>query len=98
MVSPSPPFPNGKNTVGVASVKLSVNKVSDVAAPSPVTPNNVPVESNIDITLNTKDEYIIQRDTDIAGFFGSFYINFQIPQFLGLGKSVTRGFGTVKQS
>ncbi|MCP4580363.1 MAG: CRISPR-associated endonuclease Cas6 [candidate division Zixibacteria bacterium] len=59
---------------------------------------NVAVEDNIDISLNTKDEYIIQRDTDIAGFFGSFYINFQIPQFLGLGKSVTRGFGTVKQS
>ena len=58
----------------------------------------VPVDSNIDITLNTKDEYIIQRDTEIAGFFGSFYINFQIPQFLGLGKSVTRGFGTIKQS
>ena len=59
---------------------------------------NVSVEANIDITLNTKDEYIIQRDTDIAGFFGSFYVNFQIPQFLGLGKSVTRGFGTIKQS
>ena len=58
----------------------------------------VPVDSNIDITLNTKDEYIIQRDTEIAGFFGSFYINFQIPQVLGLGKSVTRGFGTIKQS
>ena len=59
---------------------------------------NIPVDINFDVALNTKDEYIIQRDTNIAGFFGSFYINFQIPQFLGLGKSVTRGFGTVKQS
>jgi hypothetical protein len=59
---------------------------------------NIPIDMNLDISLNTKDEYIIQRDTEIAGFFGSFYINFELPQFLGLGKSVTRGFGTVKQS
>ena len=59
---------------------------------------NIPVDMNLDLTLNTKDEYIVQKDTEIAGFFGSFYANFQIPQFLGLGKSVTRGFGTVKQS
>ncbi len=59
---------------------------------------NISVDANINIELMTKDEYIIQRDTDIAGFFGSFYVNFQIPQFLGLGKSVTRGFGTIKQS
>jgi len=59
---------------------------------------NVPIDKNLKITLNTKDEYIVQRETNIAGFFGSFYINFQLPQFLGLGKSVTRGFGTVKQS
>ena len=59
---------------------------------------NVPIDKSLRITLNTKDEYIVQRDTNIAGFFGSFYINFQLPQFMGLGKSVTRGFGTIKQS
>ncbi len=58
----------------------------------------IPVDMNLDISLNTKDEFIIQKETEIAGFFGSFYINFELPQFLGLGKSVTRGFGTVKQS
>jgi hypothetical protein len=59
---------------------------------------NIPVDMNLDVSLNTKDEYIVQKDTDIAGFFGSFYANFQLPQFLGIGKSVTRGFGTIKQS
>lgn len=59
---------------------------------------SIPVDMNLDVSLNTKDEFIVQRDTEIAGFFGSFYINFELPQFLGLGKSVTRGFGTVKQS
>ena len=59
---------------------------------------NIPVDMNLEVSLNTKDEYIVQKDTEVAGFFGSFYINFELPQFLGLGKSVTRGFGTVKQS
>jgi hypothetical protein len=59
---------------------------------------NLSLDKNISISLNTKDEYIVQKDTNIAGFFGSFYINFQLPQFLGVGKSLTRGFGTIKQS
>jgi len=59
---------------------------------------NIPLDINFDVSLNTKDEYIIQKETEVAGFFGSFHVNFQIPQFLGIGKSVTRGFGTVKQS
>lgn len=59
---------------------------------------NIPLDQRLSIALNTKDEFIVQRDTNIAGFFGSFYINFQLPQFLGIGKSVTRGFGTLKQS
>jgi len=59
---------------------------------------SLPLDKNLGISLNTKEEYIVQKDTKIAGFFGSFYINFQLPQFLGIGKSVTRGFGTLKQS
>lgn len=59
---------------------------------------NVPLDKNLRITLNTKDDYIVQRESNLAGFFGSFYINFQLPQFLGLGRAVSRGFGTIKQS
>jgi hypothetical protein len=59
---------------------------------------NVQLDKSLNISLNTKEEYIIQRETNIAGFFGSFYVNFQMPQFFGLGRSVARGFGTIKQS
>ena len=59
---------------------------------------NVPIDKNLRITLNTKDDYIVQRESNLAGFFGSFYVNFQLPQFLGLGRAVARGFGTIKQS
>jgi hypothetical protein len=49
------------------------------------------------VKVNIKPEYIFQRDIHYAGLFGSFIANFEIPNFLGLGKSVSRGFGTIKR-
>jgi hypothetical protein len=37
------------------------------------------------------------KGTPFIGFLGEFMVNFQIPDYLGLGKSVSRGFGTVKR-
>jgi hypothetical protein len=37
------------------------------------------------------------KGNEIIAFKGSFITNFQIPEYLGLGKSVSRGFGTVKK-
>ncbi|TFH39060.1 MAG: hypothetical protein E4G94_11470 [ANME-2 cluster archaeon] len=36
-----------------------------------------------------------QKDTNIMTFIGTFSTNFHIPEYLGLGKSVSRGFGAV---
>lgn len=33
----------------------------------------------------------------MLGFLGTFSVNFEIPNYLGIGKSVSRGFGTVKR-
>jgi hypothetical protein len=49
------------------------------------------------LKINIKPEYIFQREIHYAGLFGSFIANFEIPNFLGLGKSVSRGFGTIKR-
>lgn len=49
------------------------------------------------VKMNIKPDYIFQRDIHVAGLFGSFIVNFEIPNFLGLGKSVSRGFGTIKR-
>ncbi|MCL6466354.1 MAG: hypothetical protein K6T77_06320 [candidate division WOR-3 bacterium] len=38
------------------------------------------------------------KGTPMLGFLGEFAVNFEIPDYLGLGKSVARGFGTVKKS
>ena len=31
----------------------------------------------------------------MLGFLGTFFVNFSIPDYWGLGKSVSRGFGTI---
>lgn len=42
-----------------------------------------------------KEHTVTVKDTKLLGFTGSFAINFDIPNYWGLGKSVSRGFGTV---
>jgi hypothetical protein len=37
------------------------------------------------------------KGVEIATFKGEFMVNFLIPDYFGLGKSVSRGFGTVKR-
>lgn len=39
----------------------------------------------------------IMKGVKIATFRGKFMVNFLIPNYFGLGKSVSRGFGTVKR-
>jgi len=33
----------------------------------------------------------------MLGFLGKFSVNFEIPDYWGIGKAVSRGFGTVKR-
>jgi hypothetical protein len=35
------------------------------------------------------------KGTPMLGFLGTFSVNFEIPDYWGIGKSVSRGFGTV---
>lgn len=37
------------------------------------------------------------KGTLFVEFLGEFTVNFAIPDYMGLGKSVSRGFGTVKK-
>jgi hypothetical protein len=37
------------------------------------------------------------KGTTFIGFLGRFMVNFQILDYMGLGKSVSRGFGTIKR-
>ena len=37
------------------------------------------------------------KSTPMLGFLGTFSVNFEIPDYWGIGKSVSRGFGTVRK-
>lgn len=37
------------------------------------------------------------KGTQFIGFLGRFVVNFMMPEYMGLGKSVSRGFGAVKR-
>ena len=51
-----------------------------------------PIEANIHHLKEVKTSL---KSTPMLGFLGTFSVNFEIPDYWGIGKSVSRGFGTV---
>jgi hypothetical protein len=47
---------------------------------------------------NMKEVPTKLKGTPMLGFLGTFSVNFSIPDYWGIGKSVSRGFGTVKRT
>lgn len=55
------------------------------------------VPAQIKVETNLKEKKVNLKEKEMLGFTGYFKTNFLIPDFLGIGKSVSRGFGTVKK-
>ncbi|NLI57531.1 CRISPR-associated endonuclease Cas6 [Acetivibrio saccincola] len=55
------------------------------------------VEEPIEVLIKLNPVKINYKNRKMIGFKGGFMTNFMIPNHLGLGKSVARGFGTVKK-
>jgi len=55
------------------------------------------VDSKIVVNTKLKETSIKFKGKDIIGFLGTFQVNFNLPDYIGLGKSVSRGFGTIKK-
>jgi hypothetical protein len=53
-----------------------------------------PIKANIG---KLKEVPTSLKGTPMLGFLGTFSVNFEIPDYWGIGKSVSRGFGTVKR-
>ena len=53
-----------------------------------------PIKADI---KNVKEVQTKLKSTPMLGFLGTFSVNFSIPDYWGIGKSVSRGFGTVKK-
>ena len=55
----------------------------------------VPSEIKAEVKVRPKKSQL--KDTKIMVFEGSFITNFILPDYIGIGKSVSRGFGTIKK-
>ncbi|BBO89338.1 CRISPR-associated endonuclease Cas6 [Desulfosarcina ovata] len=54
-------------------------------------------EQKITVDLKLKPQQVNLKGKQMTAFKGIFKTNFMIPDYLGLGKSVSRGFGTVRR-
>ena len=43
------------------------------------------------------ETYFKLNDCKIKGFIGTFVVNFKLPDYIGLGKNVSKGLGTIKK-
>jgi hypothetical protein len=55
------------------------------------------ITDKLTATVNVREVPISLKGTPMLGFLGTFSVNFEIPDYWGIGKSVSRGFGTVKR-
>jgi hypothetical protein len=59
--------------------------------------SNYNVEKNIKVNIHFHEKETFFKSIIILAFSGSFITNALIPDLVGLGKSVSRGFGTIKK-
>ncbi len=55
---------------------------------------SAPIEAHIEKMKPVRNRL---KGVPMLGFLGNFSVNFEIPDYWGIGKSVSRGFGTVKK-
>ena len=53
------------------------------------------IEEEIKVVPNLEAIDVKFKNQDMVGFVGEFYSNVSLPEYIGLGKSTARGFGTV---
>lgn len=53
------------------------------------------ITDKLTVTVNVNEIQTKLKGTPMLGFLGTFSVNFEIPDYWGIGKSVSRGFGTV---
>jgi hypothetical protein len=54
------------------------------------------VDRTLYVHSRLDDEKVEYKGVPLIGFTGEFRVNFRIPEFFGLGKGVSQGFGVVK--
>lgn len=54
-------------------------------------------DQRIDVDLKLEQTKVTLKGKQMTGFKGMFKANFLIPDYLGIGKSVSRGFGSIRK-
>ncbi|WP_292379876.1 CRISPR-associated endonuclease Cas6 [Methanosarcina sp. UBA289] len=90
-------FTDRYKKIGTAEQKELLRKtlVGNILSMSKSLSYTVPKQIKCEINLNPSSSKM--KGMEIATFKGEFMVNFLIPDYFGLGKSVSRGFGTVKR-
>lgn len=55
------------------------------------------ITNQIKVSIQLKEIKVQYKNKEMLGFKGSFSTNIVLPDLIGLGKSVSRGFGTIKK-
>ena len=55
------------------------------------------IDKEIIVNTNVREVSSNFKNNKMISFYGEFYANFNIPNYFGIGKSVSRGFGMIKQ-
>jgi len=55
------------------------------------------VNRQLDVHTHLNKDWVKFKGIEVLGFTGEFRVNFKIPDFFGLGKGVSQGFGTVTE-
>ena len=58
---------------------------------------NYTVEDQVKCWINLDKVQVKIKDIKHIGFVGEFKVNFNIPDYFGIGKNVSKGFGTIKK-
>ncbi|MGV8110936.1 CRISPR-associated endonuclease Cas6 [Methanospirillum sp.] len=55
------------------------------------------IEERLSVRTMLDQVPIRYKGVEMTGFSGSFTVNFQIPEYIGIGKGVSQGFGTIRR-
>jgi len=55
------------------------------------------ITKELTCTVDIKIRKGQMKDVKIMTFIGQFYVNFNLPDFFGIGKSVSKGFGSIRK-
>lgn len=58
---------------------------------------NYTVSDQVKCWINLRKVNINIKDIKHIGFMGEFKVNFNIPDYFGIGKNVSKGLGTIKR-